>query len=53
MNAENRGGLSNHPDLQEPVSAFEVPYFHVPVEKDGKAKAEQRILEVTSITTVL
>jgi formyltetrahydrofolate deformylase len=36
--------VSNHPDLERDVSAFDVPYVHVPVEKDRKAEAEARML---------
>jgi formyltetrahydrofolate hydrolase len=28
--------ISNHPDLREDVELFDVPYHHVPVEKDRK-----------------
>ena len=34
--------VSNHPDLERDVAAFDVPYVHVPVEKDRKAEAEAR-----------
>jgi formyltetrahydrofolate deformylase len=37
---------SNHPDLEEDVRAFGVPYHHVPVEPDGKRQAEERLLEL-------
>ena len=37
---------SNHPDLRADVEAFGLPYHHVPVEKGGKAEAEERLLEV-------
>ncbi len=33
--------VSNHPDLQEEVARFGVPYHHIPVTKDTKAAAEQ------------
>jgi formyltetrahydrofolate deformylase len=38
--------ISNHPNLREDVALFEVPYHHVPVEKDRKAEAEARQLEL-------
>jgi formyltetrahydrofolate deformylase len=37
---------SNHPDLEEDVGSFGVPYHHVPVPRDGKAQAEERLLEL-------
>jgi formyltetrahydrofolate deformylase len=38
--------ISNHPDLRDDVELFEVPYHHVPVEKDRKAEAEAKLLEL-------
>jgi formyltetrahydrofolate deformylase len=38
--------ISNHLDLREDVALFEVPYHHVPVEKDSKDDAEGRQLEL-------
>ena len=38
--------ISNHPDLREDVALFDVPYHHVPVEKDRKEEAEARQLEL-------
>jgi formyltetrahydrofolate deformylase len=38
--------ISNHPDLREDVELFDVPYHHVAVEKDNKAAAEARQLEL-------
>jgi formyltetrahydrofolate deformylase len=38
--------ISNWEDLRTDVEAFGLPYFHVPVEKDGKAEAEARMLEL-------
>jgi formyltetrahydrofolate deformylase len=40
--------VSNHPDLERDVAAFDVPYVHVPVEKDRKAEAEARLLGLFS-----
>jgi formyltetrahydrofolate deformylase len=37
---------SNHPDLEEQVRTFGVPYHHVPVSDDGKEQAEERLLEL-------
>ncbi len=37
---------SNHPDLEEDVRSFGVPYHHVPVPPDGKTQAEERLLEL-------
>lgn len=36
--------ISNHPHHQEEVERFGIPYHHVPVEKDRKEEAEERIL---------
>jgi formyltetrahydrofolate deformylase len=38
--------ISNHPDLREDAALFDVPYHHVPVEKDRKEEAEARQLEL-------
>ena len=38
--------ISNHPDLREDVELFDVPYHHVPVEKDRKHEAEAKLLEL-------
>lgn len=37
--------ISNHPDLADAVQGFGVPFLHIPVERDRKVEAEQRILE--------
>ena len=37
---------SNHPDLEPLVSGFGVPWHHVPVTKERKREAEQRLLEL-------
>ena len=37
---------SNHPDLEEDVGSFGVPYHHVPVPPNRKAEAEERLLEL-------
>src|SRR5215207_598596 len=38
--------VSNHPDLEDDVRSFGVPYHHVPVPPDGKPDAEARLLEL-------
>jgi formyltetrahydrofolate deformylase len=38
--------VSNHEDLRTDVATFGVRYLHVPVPRDGKAEAEQRMLDV-------
>jgi formyltetrahydrofolate deformylase len=37
---------SNHDELRAEVEAFGLPYHHVPVGRDRKADAEQRLLDV-------
>jgi formyltetrahydrofolate deformylase len=38
--------VSNHPDLQEEVARFGVPYHHIPVTKDTKTDAEQAQIDL-------
>ncbi len=38
--------ISNHPDMKETVESFDIPYYHVPVNKENKAEAEQKQLEL-------
>jgi formyltetrahydrofolate deformylase len=38
--------ISNHPDLEGEVCATGVPFHHVPVERDRKTQAEERMLEL-------
>ena len=38
--------VSNHPDLQEEVARFDVPYHHIPVTKETKPEAEQAQLDL-------
>ncbi|MGE4506491.1 MAG: formyltetrahydrofolate deformylase, partial [Desulfovibrionaceae bacterium] len=45
--------LSNHPDLGDQVRSFGVPFFHVPVDKDNKAAAERKMLELMQGNTDL
>jgi formyltetrahydrofolate deformylase len=40
--------VSNHADLDRDVSRFDVPYVHVPVDKDNKPAAEARLLGLFS-----
>lgn len=43
--------ISNHPDVEAQVAVFDVPFHHVPVNKDNKAEAESRILELLADKT--
>ena len=38
--------VSNHPDLQQEVARFDVPYHHIPINKDTKPESEQAQLEL-------
>ncbi len=38
--------ISNHPDLEPAVSAAEVPFYHVPFERERRAQGEERMLEL-------
>ena len=38
--------IANHPDLEPLCESFEIPFVCVPVSRDTKAEAEQRILEL-------
>jgi formyltetrahydrofolate deformylase len=38
--------VSNHPDLQEEVARFGVPYHHIPVNKDNKTDAEHAQIDL-------
>lgn len=38
--------ISNHPDNQPIADFYQVPYVVVPVTKDNKAQAEQRVLDL-------
>jgi formyltetrahydrofolate deformylase len=38
--------VSNHPDLQEEVARFGVPYHHIPVDRESKPEAEQAELDL-------
>jgi len=38
--------ISNHPDLEDDVKSFGVPFHHVPVTRENKVEAEARINEL-------
>ncbi len=40
------GVISNHPDMEEEVARFGVPYHHIPVTKETKTEAEQAELDL-------
>jgi formyltetrahydrofolate deformylase len=44
LRAEVATVISNHPDLEEAVGAFGVPFAHVPNHREGRAEAEARML---------
>ena len=46
LDAEVVAVISNHPDLEPQAQGAGVPFHHVPVERDGKAHAEERLLEL-------
>jgi formyltetrahydrofolate deformylase len=46
LDAEVVAVISNHSDLESHARAAGVPFHHVPVERDGKAHAEERLLEL-------
>jgi formyltetrahydrofolate deformylase len=46
LDAEVAAVISNHPDLQPQAQGAGVPFHHVPVEREGKARAESRLLEL-------
>jgi formyltetrahydrofolate deformylase len=46
LHAEVAGVISNHPDLGGEAQTAGVPFHHVPVERDGKSQAEERMLEL-------
>jgi formyltetrahydrofolate deformylase len=37
---------SNHPDLRPDVEFFGLPYYHVPVDKENKGAAEEKLLSL-------
>ena len=46
LNADIVAVVSNHEDLRPMAEAAGLPYFHVPVTPEAKARAEQRLLEI-------
>jgi formyltetrahydrofolate deformylase len=46
LNAEIVAVVSNHPDHRQTVEWHGVPFFHLPVTKDTKPEAEQRLLDL-------
>ncbi|MFE9803114.1 formyltetrahydrofolate deformylase [Streptomyces goshikiensis] len=38
--------VSNHTDFEELVGSYDIPFVHIPVTKDTKAAAEERLLEL-------
>ncbi len=46
LDAEVVAVISNHPDLEPQARGAGVPFHHVPVEREGKARAEERLLEL-------
>ena len=38
--------IANHPDLESLCRSFDVPFVHVPVQRDRKPEAEQQLLEL-------
>jgi len=46
LNATVTKVVSNHPDLARVVEPFGVPYYHIPVARETKLKAEHELLEL-------
>ncbi|WP_417444387.1 formyltetrahydrofolate deformylase [Joostella sp.] len=46
MNVEIPFIISNHPDLKHIADSFKIPFYHIPVTKDTKEKAEKEQLEL-------
>lgn len=44
LRAEIAMVISNHPDLESTVAAWEIPFFHIPVDKNRKGAAEEKQL---------
>ena len=38
--------ISNHPDMQSVAEHFNIPFFHIPANKDNKREAEDKLLEL-------
>jgi formyltetrahydrofolate deformylase len=48
LNTDVRMVISNHPDHEETVTSWGIPFHHVPVSKDAKAEAEAAQLKLIS-----
>ncbi len=46
LNVEIPLVVSNHPDLQRLVAWYDIPYYHLPIDKRGKEAQEERLLEL-------
>jgi formyltetrahydrofolate deformylase len=46
LEAEIVAVVSNHPHLRADVESFGLPYHHIPVTKDAKAHAEERLSQM-------
>lgn len=46
LNVEIPFILSNHMDLKPIADSFKIPFFHIPVTKDSKSKAEEQQLKL-------
>ncbi|MFD8753759.1 formyltetrahydrofolate deformylase [Kitasatospora sp. NPDC059577] len=44
--------VSNHTDLQDLTESYGIPFHHIPVTKDTKAEAEQRLLDLVAAEEV-
>lgn len=44
--------VSNHTDFEELVGSYGIPFVHIPVTKDTKAAAEERVLELVRAENV-
>jgi formyltetrahydrofolate deformylase len=44
--------VSNHPDLQRLVAWYDIPYYHLPIEKRGKEAQEERLLELVETNAI-
>ncbi|MEU2445365.1 formyltetrahydrofolate deformylase [Streptomyces althioticus] len=49
---EITGVVSNHPDFRDLVGTYDLPFHHIPVPKDGKALAEQQVLDLVEAEQV-
>ncbi|MFI9311786.1 formyltetrahydrofolate deformylase [Streptomyces althioticus] len=49
---EIAGVVSNHPDFRDLVGTYDLPFHHIPVPKDGKALAEQQVLDLVEAEQV-